>query len=149
MPRTWGEPRASSRCAVTASSFPSTLATALRTLDYTVVRDALIAQLEAEGPGTLQLPTQPSQQVVCPRYRVNEEERFGGYCTIDMTFQEYGLDPAAGGAERCNRERGIGCQSGACADQVLRSLSPPSLATAINHETRSTPPKQLRLWIAC
>jgi prophage DNA circulation protein len=74
--------------------FPFDTGDGLRTLDYTVVRDALVAQLEAEGPGTLQLPTQPAQQVVCPRYRVNEEERFGGYCTIDMTFQEYGLDPS-------------------------------------------------------
>jgi prophage DNA circulation protein len=63
-------------------------------LDYRKPRDALIAQLEAEGPGTLQLPTQPSQQVVCPRYRMTEEERFGGYCVIDMQFEEYGLDPS-------------------------------------------------------
>jgi prophage DNA circulation protein len=73
--------------------FPFDAGDGLHTLDYTRVRDALIAALEAEGPGTLQLPTQFAQLVVCPRYRVNEEERFGGYCTIDMTFQEYGLDP--------------------------------------------------------
>src|ERR1700750_665841 len=58
--------------------FPFETGHGLRSLDYTVVRDALIAQLEADGPGTLQLPTQAAQQVVCPRYRVSEEERFGG-----------------------------------------------------------------------
>jgi prophage DNA circulation protein len=61
--------------------------------DYRVPRDLLIAALEKEGPGILQLPTQPPQMVVCPRYRLTEEERFGGYCVFDMTFQEYGLDP--------------------------------------------------------
>jgi prophage DNA circulation protein len=66
---------------------------ALYSRDYRIARDALVKQLESEGPGVLQLPTQPSQRVVCPRYRLSEEERFGGYCVIDMTFQEYGLDP--------------------------------------------------------
>ena len=61
--------------------------------DYRVPRDLLVTALETEGPGDLQLPTQLVQSVVCTRYRLTEEEKFGGYCTIDMTFQEYGVDP--------------------------------------------------------
>src|SRR5246500_3384042 len=73
--------------------FPYDSGDTLYQRDYRKPRDLLIAQLEAEGPGTLQLPTQPSQLVVCPRYRLTEEERFGGFCVFDMTFMEYGLDP--------------------------------------------------------
>jgi prophage DNA circulation protein len=73
--------------------FPYDSEYTLYSRDYRVARDELVQQLETEGPGTLQLPTQPAQQVVCPRYRMSEEERFGGYCVIDMTFLEYGLDP--------------------------------------------------------
>ncbi|MBO4221948.1 DNA circularization N-terminal domain-containing protein [Bradyrhizobium neotropicale] len=61
--------------------------------DYRQARNLLIDALEAEGPGVLQLPTQPPQLVVCARYRITEEERFGGYCVFDMTFLEYGIDP--------------------------------------------------------
>jgi prophage DNA circulation protein len=62
--------------------------------DFRNPRDQLIAQLEQEGPGTLQLPTQRVQMIVSPmRYRLTEEERFGGYCVIDMTFVESGLSP--------------------------------------------------------
>jgi prophage DNA circulation protein len=105
--------------------FPFDTGDGLRTLDYTVVRDALIAQLEAEGPGTLQLPTQPAQQVVCPRYRVNEEERFGGYCTIDMTFQEYGLDPSLT-APSVATASAVTDASQTVRDQVQQSLAPPN-----------------------
>jgi hypothetical protein len=35
--------------------------------------------------------------VVCTRYRLTEEERFGGYCTFDMSFVEYGIKPTAQG----------------------------------------------------
>jgi prophage DNA circulation protein len=61
--------------------------------DYTQPRDKLIKALELQGPGALQLPTQPVQKVVCVRYRLAEDEKTGGYCTFDMTFQEYGIDP--------------------------------------------------------
>lgn len=107
--------------------FPFDAGDGLRTLDYTVVRDALIAQLEAEGPCSLQLPTQPAQQVVCPRYHVNEEERFGGYCTIDMTFQEYGLDPslAAPGIATASV---VADSAQSVENQVQQSLAPPSSA---------------------
>jgi prophage DNA circulation protein len=58
--------------------------------DYRQPRDNLINALDAGLPGVLQLPTQAPMWVVCTRYRMNEEERFGGYCVFDMTFIEYG-----------------------------------------------------------
>lgn len=58
--------------------------------DYRKPRDLLINVLDAGQPGVLQLPTQAPMWVVCTRYRMNEEERFGGYCVLDMTFVEYG-----------------------------------------------------------
>lgn len=66
----------------------------LFTRDYTTVRNLLRTQLDSEGPGSLQLPTQPAEWVVCSQYRLTEEERFGGYCVFDMSFQEFGLDPS-------------------------------------------------------
>ena len=64
--------------------------------DYRAPRNNLINILDAGNPGVLQLPTQAPMWVVCTRYRMTEEERFGGYCTVDMTFIEYGktLHPA-------------------------------------------------------
>lgn len=62
--------------------------------DYTIARDQLRAALDSEGPGALQLPTQPAEWVVCTHYRLSEEEKLGGYCVFDMTFSEFGLDPA-------------------------------------------------------
>jgi prophage DNA circulation protein len=61
--------------------------------DYRVVRNALLAALEAIGPGTLILNTLPQQNVVVSRYRLTEEERFGGYCTFDIEFVEFGILP--------------------------------------------------------
>ena len=65
----------------------------LKQRNYLTARDALMARLDTEGSSVLQLPTQPPQLVVCTRYRMSEEDRLGGYCAFDMTFQEYGLDP--------------------------------------------------------
>jgi prophage DNA circulation protein len=62
-------------------------------IDYRVARDALIIALEQIGPGTLVLNTLPSENVVVTRYRLTEEERFGGYCTFDIEFSEFGLPP--------------------------------------------------------
>ena len=73
--------------------FPADSVIPLYRRDYRIARDALLEQLEAGEPGVLQLPTQPSQIVVCPRYRMTEEEKFGGYCVFDMSFVEYGLSP--------------------------------------------------------
>ena len=65
----------------------------LKRRNYLDARDALMQRLETEGSSILQLPTQPPQLVVCTRYRMSEEDRAGGFCVFDMTFQEYGLDP--------------------------------------------------------
>lgn len=101
--------------------FPYDSEYTLYSRDYRRARDELIKQLEAEGPGILQLPTQPSQRVVCPRYRMSEEERFGGYCTIDMTFQEYGLDPQV--VPNIATAAVVAAASEALRGQVQRSLS--------------------------
>lgn len=66
---------------------------ALYNVDYRVPRDALLTALEAPGPGTLILSTLPQENVVVTRYRLTEEERFGGYCTFDIEFAEYGVPP--------------------------------------------------------
>jgi hypothetical protein len=61
--------------------------------DYRFARNALQRELDIGGPGILQLPTMKAMWVVCPRYRLQEEERRGGYCIFEMEFQEFGLDP--------------------------------------------------------
>jgi prophage DNA circulation protein len=66
--------------------------------DYRRSRDLLITALEQEGAGYLQLPTgmhavNDSIRVVVLRYRVVEEQRFGGFCTFDMEFTEHGFPP--------------------------------------------------------
>ena len=98
---------------------------ALFATDYRIPRDALINALETEGPGDLQLPTQLVQNVVCTRYRLTEEEKFGGYCTFDMTFQEYGVDPLLMVAPPNTAAvlAGIAAQ---LRSQVQRALQPPN-----------------------
>jgi prophage DNA circulation protein len=61
--------------------------------DYRIARDLLMAELEKEGDGVLQLPTLPRMRVVCQRYRLTEEEKAGGYCSFDMSFVEFGVSP--------------------------------------------------------
>ena len=51
----------------------------LKRRNYLDARDALMQRLETEGSSILQLPTQPPQLVVCTRYRMSEEDRFGGF----------------------------------------------------------------------
>ena len=58
--------------------------------DYRTPRNNLIKVLDAGQAGLLQLPTQAPMMVVCLQYRMTEEERFGGYCVVDMSFIEYG-----------------------------------------------------------
>lgn len=71
-------------------AYPFTTGQPLYQRDYRKPRDNLIRALDAGQPGVLQLPTQAPMWVVCTRYRMAEEERFGGYCVFDMTFVEYG-----------------------------------------------------------
>jgi prophage DNA circulation protein len=61
--------------------------------DYRLARDALLIELETEGPGRLVLPTLPSMLVVNTGYRLTEEQRTGGYCVFDMQFTELGQKP--------------------------------------------------------
>jgi prophage DNA circulation protein len=75
------------------NSPPSSVAPGLSMLwsrDYRLARNRLQTRLDAGGPGTLWLPTLAPQVVVCPRYRLTEEDRFGGYAAFDMQFVEYG-----------------------------------------------------------
>jgi prophage DNA circulation protein len=58
--------------------------------DYRISRDLLIAELERQGSGVLQLPLLPAMKVVVQRYRITEEQKAGGYCSFDITFMEAG-----------------------------------------------------------
>jgi len=108
-------------------------------IDYTVPRDALMNALEQEGPGVLQLNTQPSQEVVVTRYRMTEEERFGGYCTFDITFLEYGLDPLLDPDGSVGTQQLLNNAAQALRDQVQRTLAPPdpSIGTGLPTSTTS------------
>lgn len=61
--------------------------------DYTVARDLLSDRLQRGGSGSLQLPMQLPIIVACSRYRLTEEDKFGGFCVFDMTFVEQGAAP--------------------------------------------------------
>ena len=63
--------------------------------DYRNARDQLRERLDKGTPGVLQLPTfkRDPMVVVCPRYRLSEEEKAGGYCVFDMQFVEFGARP--------------------------------------------------------
>jgi len=79
-------------------SYPYNSGVRLYMRDYRLARDDLIAALETEGAGMLQLPyhvtkSAPPLMVVCPRYRMTEEEKLGGYCVFDMQFVEFGVAP--------------------------------------------------------
>jgi hypothetical protein len=74
----------------------------LRQRDYRISRDLLVARLDSGEYGPLQLPLLPGQAAGqrtmiarCERYRLTEGERFGGYCTFDITFIEIGAAPGA------------------------------------------------------
>jgi len=63
--------------------------------DYRIARDILSRELSSGEPGPLRLPNLKGSEmvVVCPRFRMTEEERAGGYCVFDMTFVEQGKAP--------------------------------------------------------
>jgi hypothetical protein len=74
----------------------------LFTRDYRLARDILQAVLDDGQYGALQLPFGESPYapqatssivVACEQYRLTEEERFGGYCTFDISFVEAGALP--------------------------------------------------------
>lgn len=63
--------------------------------NYVPQRDALIAQLELESPGSLILPTglqQTQGQVNCDTYSVTERRERGGICEFSIQFVEAGQD---------------------------------------------------------
>jgi len=63
--------------------------------DYRIARDLLAQELTSGEPGPLRLPNFKGREitVICPRYRLTEEERAGGYCVFDITFVELGVAP--------------------------------------------------------
>lgn len=63
--------------------------------NYLDLKDALIAALEADGPGMLRLPLpyrKSDVMVQVQQYSVTESRERGGSCVIEMDFVEYG-DP--------------------------------------------------------
>jgi len=71
----------------------NTVGDPLKQRDYRIARDALKQVLDEGNEGVLQLPTQQPMVVVCSRYSLTEDDKYGGYCTFDMTFVELGLSP--------------------------------------------------------
>jgi prophage DNA circulation protein len=63
--------------------------------DYRTARDALYRVLADGQAGVLQTPTYPPISVWCQRFRFTEEDKLGGYCTVDMTFFEAGTETYA------------------------------------------------------
>lgn len=108
--------------------------------DYRIARERLRKALDKEGPGVLQLPTQKWEWVVCTRYRLSEEERLGGFCTFDMTFSEYGLDPQLTKAS-ADTEAILSDAKNFLRDQMLRLLKPQTPQQQIVNQTR--PPQDV------
>jgi prophage DNA circulation protein len=115
--------------------FPYDSGIQLYNRDYRIARDRLRRVLDAEGPGALQLPTQKFEWVVCARYRLTEEERFGGFCIFDMTFMEYGLDPQITAAT-ADTEAILSDARDFLRDQLLRVLAPPTPQQEIVRQQR-------------
>jgi prophage DNA circulation protein len=93
--------------------------------DYRQARNKLAQKLNEVGAGQLQMPTYQSLMVVCMRYRLTEEERFGGYCVFDMTFTEQGVDPNMY-VPTANTAGLVNDASQTLRDQVQRTLAPSS-----------------------
>jgi prophage DNA circulation protein len=58
--------------------------------DYRIARDALLKVLSDNQAGTLTVQTLPPFNVWCERFKLTEEEKYGGYCTFDCSFIESG-----------------------------------------------------------
>jgi len=92
--------------------------------DYRQARNRLAQKLNEVGAGMLQLPTYQPLMAVCMRYRLSEEERFGGYCVFDMTFTEQGVDPSRY-APTADTGGQVSGASQALRDELKRVLSTP------------------------
>jgi prophage DNA circulation protein len=64
------------------------------TVDYRADRDALVAALEAEGPGLLRHPTMGTDLVQPGPYTATERRERGGYVEMEMSFTEAGQAPS-------------------------------------------------------
>jgi hypothetical protein len=94
--------------------------------DYRKPRDLLIAELTSGRTGPLILPTMkgtPGQPVtvICPRFRLTEEDRLGGYCVFDMTFVELGIRPRE--PQQSPRDALID-SSNTLREQIIQTTSP-------------------------
>lgn len=74
-------------------SYPFDTDVPLYNRDYRIARDILQERLSTGGDAILQLPSLEPMSVVCPSWKLTEEERFGGYCVFDMNFVEFGKPP--------------------------------------------------------
>jgi len=74
------------------------------------------------------LPLQDPVVVVCSRYRLTEEERFGGYCVFDMSFVELGVPPFN---PTPSTYQNLLQTSQAMRDQVLASIAQPTPAASL------------------
>ena len=60
--------------------------------DHHRAADALVAALEADGPGLLELPLQGAQSVICDTFGETQRREDGGFTAVSMTFIEAGSD---------------------------------------------------------
>ena len=61
--------------------------------NYQVAKAALIAALEAEGPGALVLPYSGERKVACPSFRTRDDIKEGGMCRFSLDFEETPAQP--------------------------------------------------------
>jgi prophage DNA circulation protein len=73
--------------------------------DYRQPRNALRSKLEQIGSGQIQLPFIPPFTVVCERYKLTEEDKYGGYRVFDISVVE------AGGTQAVTQIAAVGTQS--------------------------------------
>jgi len=103
-------------------AYPFDAGLPLYSRDFRTARNLLQQRLDEGGPGNLQLPTMAPMLVVCQKYRLTEEERFGGYCVFDMQFVEHGAPPLRA-VPKTDEE--LQTQSKSLKDQVLKILAQP------------------------
>jgi prophage DNA circulation protein len=116
--------------------YPSDTGVNLYKKDYTIARNELQERLDTGGYGTLQLPMMKPMIVVCPRYRMTEEEKIGGYVVFDMTFVEFGVPPSV--SMPASRE-GLLAQSQAMRAQILDAIMIAKVNPAPSQRSRVNP----------